>query len=121
MQDVEDEEYNYERNEDNNSTNGLETMNELHDVDDNNEEDDDYDSHNGVKCQYNNCQDSNSEADDIEVEDDLKEEYHQDGLVSKIKSKRIKQLEAQLTQQQLEEERRWVLHVCCVEVMQPNS
>lgn len=54
-----------------------------------------------IKGNYGTSTETNSDYDD---DDDI----HTDGLVGKLKSRRAKELEAQLTRDQLEEEKRYV-------------
>lgn len=71
----------------------------------------DYEDNGGVAA-YKNIytkRNSNSTNDNTDEDYDDTDEIHVDGLVSKLKSKRVKELEAQLTRDQLEEEKRYVL------------
>lgn len=60
---------------------------------------------NSSDYEYNNCFKNISSNDNSDDEFD-RDEIQVDGLVSKLKSNRVKELEAQLTRDQLEEEKR---------------
>ena len=60
---------------------------------------------NSSDYEYNNCFKNISSNDNSDDEFD-RDEIQVDGLVGKLKSKRVKELEAQLTRDQLEEEKR---------------
>ncbi|XP_065360437.1 ciliogenesis-associated TTC17-interacting protein [Calliphora vicina] len=64
----------------------------------------DYEDNDAYKNVYAKSN-STSTNEDSDADYDM-DEMHVDGLVSKIKSKRVKELEAQLTRDQLEEEKR---------------
>lgn len=51
---------------------------------------------------------STRETDDEDDDDDFEGGTHVDGIVGKMKTNRVKELEAQLTRDQLEEERRYI-------------
>lgn len=61
----------------------------------------------GATCYGPDDYDECNSVDECSSNDD-DEDLQTDGLVGKLKSKRVKELEAQLTRAQLEEERRYV-------------
>ncbi|KNC21586.1 hypothetical protein FF38_05893 [Lucilia cuprina] len=66
----------------------------------------DYEDNDTYKKVYAKRNSNTSTNDNSDIDYDTDDDMHVDGLVSKLKSKRVKELEAQLTRDQLEEEKR---------------